>query len=164
MRCTARLRVASVLEEKLALQPGSLEHGLLIEAQGKAEPEPAAAATLLLHAAGVLQSHDRALAARARHEAARALLLAGRTREAVAELRSNLRRAPEATAEAALARVSVGLAEVVDGNVETGVQQLQQSMHELHGLLGRAHPTSHHVQRLWCVAEITDKSALIGHL
>ncbi len=159
-----RLRGGSVLEEKLALQPGSLEHGLLIEAQGKAEPEPGAAATLLLHAAGVLQPHDRALAACARHAGARALLRAGRAREAVAELRTNLRHAPGATTEAALARASVGLAEVVDGNVDAGVQQLQQSMHELHGLLGRAHPTSHHVQHLWCVAEMTEKSILINHV
>ncbi len=146
------------------MTPGSLEHGLAIEAQGNAEKDSGAAATLLLHAAGVLQVHDAALAARARNAGARALLEAGRSQEAVAELKVNLRHAREQTPEAALARASVGLAEVVCGNAAAGVEQLQESMHELHRLLGRAHPTSHKVQHLWCTAEMTDKAVLIKHV
>ncbi len=156
---------SSVLAQKLDLVPGSLEHGLAIESQAKLEADPNAAATLFLHAAGVLSKHSSVHSLRARHSGAVSLLHAGRAQEALHELRTNLRLSG-AGVDMAMARVSVGLAEVIVGNKSGGIDLLQESMHQLHKELGRAHPLSHKVQKLWSVAELQeeDLSHLIKHV
>ena len=155
----------SSLAQKLELVPGSLEHGLAIESQAKEEKDHNAAATLFLHAAGVLSAHNAADARRARHDGAVRLLMGGRTDEALAELKFNERFAASPV-DAALSRVSIGLVEVIRGNKEDGINMLQDSMLQLHQMLGRAHPVARTVQKLWVIADMQDDnpSLLIKHV
>jgi hypothetical protein len=154
------------LAEKLEVAPGSLEQGLAIESQARNEPDQNVAATLFLHAAGVLGPNSLD-ARRARHAGARCLLRCGRTEEALAELKQNLRSTLSSPVEHALARVSVGVAEVIRGNKADGIALLEESMHELHSRLGKVHPLSHKVMHLWLAVDLQDRgstSFLIDHV
>ena len=147
---------AGLLEEKLALEAGSLEHGLAVEARGLAETEAGARGSLLLFAASELEKHDAEAARRARREGARALLsVPERREEAVAALRREADRASQGY-ERAAARASLGMALAAAGKAEEGVAVLQEAVHEMNEVLGRAHPVAHNVQRLWIMAGLQE--------
>lgn len=154
------------LEEKADLVPGSVEHGRWIAEQGAQEQHHETSAQLLLHAARALSAASAHAEARAaRHAAARRLLAASKLQEALSVLQENARHSSEGV-ERVQSEVSVALVEIMLGNTEKGLGGLQQCMHQLHRELGRHHPLSHQVQKLWLVSELQEKdfSLLMKHV
>merc|ERR1711991_884788 len=152
-RLFSRDPMLGLAEAKLSSEIGSLKHALAVQEQGivaAARGDHDEAASVFLHAASV----------RARHLAAHSLARSGRTREAVSELKENLRltkkEAGADSAQAAQRMVSLGKLELLAGNVEEGASLLEQAMHTLHRTLGHAHPLAHETQRLWVVCEMCD--------
>lgn len=150
-------------EAKLSSEIGSLKHALAVQEQGivaATRGDHDEAASVFLHAASLLKPMDHAASVRARHLAAHSLARSGRTREAVSELKENLRltkkEAGADSAQAAQRMVSLGKLELLAGNVEEGASLLEQAMHTLHRTLGHAHPLAHETQRLWVVCEMCD--------
>lgn len=150
-------------EAKLKHDPTSKEYGQAVKEQGMAESAKGKheeAAALFLRAAHVLNNCVPAEGIVTLKMAAIHLAAAGKLEEAMAEMRRVLRGAEQVhgreSAEWALAQAGVARIELMQGQVSDATSKLEEAMHSLHASLGKAHPISFKVQRLWATTDMKD--------